>query len=143
VAFDTSMKRTRFGDPKKAAGKARTQSNLGIGASIASQAKLLAPVEFGQLRNSISATSLKKTVLLNNRSGDKAEELSKSGLKNDEVYAGSNSDHAIFQEYGTRFMSAQPFMRPAKEVVVEGKTAQNIIVKYGAIAMERELKKRG
>ena len=40
-------------------------------------------------------------------------------------------------------MSAQPFMRPAKEVVVEGKTAQNIIVKYGAIAMERELKKRG
>ena len=142
MGFNTSMKVTRYGDPKKAAAKGRTKSNLAIAAAIGAQAKLLAPVEFGQLRNSIAASSLKQSLLLNNRGGDRAEPLDTAGLKGDQAYVGSNSDHAIFQEYGTRYMSAQPFLRPAKEVVIEGKTAANIIVKFGAVAMERELKKR-
>ena len=142
MGFNTESTRTKFGDPRDAVKRARGLSNIGIGAAMASQAKALAPVEYGELRNSLSASSTSKTVLLNNQAGDKAQALDTSGLKDDEVYVGSNSDHTIFQEYGTRYMVAQPFIRPAKESVIDGKKASQIIVDYNLKEMKQELKKR-
>jgi len=110
-----------------------------IGAAIASQAKLLAPVDLGQLRNSLSASNLR---VLNNMAGEKADALDTQGLKDDEVYAGSNSDHAIFQEYGTIKQPAQPFLRPAMESVIMRKEPAEIYEKYGREAMDREFKGR-
>jgi HK97 gp10 family phage protein len=134
-------KRTKYGNVKSAVADGKAISNLMIGAAIASQAKLLAPVDYGQLRNSLSASNTSRTELLNNMAGEKAEALDTQGLKDDEVYAGSNSDHAIFQEYGTVKQPAQPFLRPAMEAIVQRKDPAEIFAKYGREAMERELKR--
>ena len=137
-----NAQRTKYGNVKTAVANGKEISNLMIGAAIASQAKLLAPVDYGQLRNSLSASNLRETKLLNNMEGEKADALDTQGLKDDEVYAGSNSDHAIFQEYGTVKQPAQPYLRPAMEAVVQRKTPAEIFEKYGREAMDRELKRR-
>ena len=135
-------KRTRYGNVKSAVANGKAISNLMIGAAIASQAKLLAPVDYGQLRNSLSASNTSKTEMLNNMAGEKAEALDTQGLKEDETYVGSNSDHAIFQEYGTVKQPAQPYLRPAMEAIVQRKEPAEIFAKYGSEAMDRELKGR-
>ncbi len=137
-----NAQRTKYGNMKTAVANGKEISNLMIGAAIASQAKLLAPVDYGQLRNSLSASNTSRTEMLNNMAGEKAEALDTQGLKGDEVYAGSNSDHAIFQEYGTVRQPAQPYLRPAMEAVVQRKTPAEIFEKYGREAMDRELKGR-
>jgi len=135
-------KRLKYGDPKKAVKLALNPSSLNIGVAIASQAKLLAPVDHGQLRNSISVSTLKETKLLNNKSGEFAEALDTQGLKSSEAYAGTNSDHAIYMEYGTVKVVAQPFLRPSAELIVGGETPANIIMRYCNEQMERELVER-
>jgi HK97 gp10 family phage protein len=137
-----NAQRTKYGNVKTAVANGKAISNLMIGAAIASQAKLLAPVDYGQLRNSLSASNTSRMELLNNMPGEKADALDTQGLKDDEVYVGSNSDHAIFQEYGTVKQPAQPFLRPAMEAVVQRKDPAEIFAKYGREAMERELKRR-
>ncbi len=137
-----NTQRTKYGNVKTAVANGKEISNLMIGAAIASQAKLLAPVDMGQLRNSLSASNTSRTEMLNNMSGEKAEALDTQGLKDDETYVGSNSDHAIFQEYGTVKQPAQPYLRPAMEAVVQRKTPAEIFAKYGREAMDRELKGR-
>ena len=135
-------KRLKYGDPKKAVKLALNPSSLNIAVAIAAQGKLLAPVKEGQLRNSISASNLKETKLLNTMSGEQAEELDTKGLKDGEAYSGSNSDHAIHIEYGTIKMVAQPFLRPSAELIVDRKTPADVVAKYCNEEMEKELKKR-
>lgn len=142
-------KRLKYGDPKKAVKLALNPSSLNIGVAIASQAKLLAPVDHGQLRNSISVSTLKETKLLNDgRFSPKtspmeyAEALDTQGLKANEAYVGSNSDHTIYMEYGTVKVVAQPFLRPSAELIVGGETPANIIMRYCNEQMERELVER-
>ena len=142
-------KRLKYGDPKKAVKLALNPSSLNIGVAIASQAKLLAPVDHGQLRNSISVSTLKETKLLNDgRFSPKtspmeyAEELDTQGLKANEAYVGSNTDHAIHLEYGTIKMVAQPFLRPSAELIIDKKTPADVVAKYCNEEMEKELKKR-
>jgi len=137
-----NAQRTKYGNVKTAVANGKEISNLMIGAAIASQAKLLAPVDYGQLRNSLSASNTSRTEMLNNMAGERADALDTQGLKDDEVYVGSNSDHAIFQEYGTVKQPAQPYLRPAMEAVVQRKTPAEIFEKYGREAMDRELKRR-
>jgi HK97 gp10 family phage protein len=67
--------------------------------NITSKAKDLAPVDTGNLRNSISY-----------RPGDKSNEM----------IVGANAPYAVYQEYGTRYMKPQPFMRPAIDLVIKG-----------------------
>lgn len=137
-----NAQRTKYGNVKTAVANGKGISNLMIGAAIASQAKLLAPVDYGQLRNSLSASNTSRTEMLNNMDGEKADALDTQGLKDDETYVGSNSDHAIFQEYGTVKQPAQPFLRPAMEAIVQRKEPAEIFAKYGREAMDRELKGR-
>ena len=136
------QERVKLGNVHTAVANGVRMSNMEIGVAIASQAKLLAPVDMGQLRNSLSASNTSRTEMLNNMSGEKAEALDTQGLKDDETYVGSNSDHAIFQEYGTVKQPAQPYLRPAMEAVVQRKTPAEIFEKYGREAMDRELKGR-
>ena len=140
--INDNAQRTKYGNVKTAVANGKEISNLMIGAAIASQAKLLAPVDYGQLRNSLSASNTSRTEMLNNMAGEKAEALDTQSLKDDETYVGSNSDHAIFQEYGTVKQPAQPYLRPAMEAVVQRKTPAEIFAKYGREAMDRELKGR-
>ena len=136
------QEREKLGNVHTAVANGVRMSNMQIGVAIASQAKLLAPVDMGQLRNSLSAISFDEMELLNDSEGEKAKQLSTLGLKDGEVYTGSNSDHAIHQEYGTIKQPAQPFLRPAMEAVVQRKTPAEIFEKYGREAMNRELKRR-
>lgn len=137
-----TVTRIKNGNVSDAILKTVKNSNLELGVQIASQAKVLAPVDFGQLRNSISASSLSETKLLNDSNGEKAEALETTGLKDGEVYVGSNSDHTIFQEYGTIRQPAQPFLRPSAELKAQGANVADIVKKYNRTAMEAELKKR-
>ena len=137
-----TVTKIKHGNVSKAVAKTVKDSNLMLGAQIASQAKALAPVDLGQLRNSISASSLSQTVLLNNKGGEKADALETTGLQDGEVYVGSNSDHTIYQEYGTVKQPAQPFLRPATELKAKGANVADIVSKYNRKAMEAELKKR-
>ena len=137
-----TVSRIKNGNVSDAILKTVKNSNLELGIQIASQAKVLAPVDFGQLRNSISASSLSETKLLNDSNGEKAEALETTGLKDGEVYVGSNSDHTIFQEYGTIKQPAQPFLRPSAELKAQGANMADIVKKYNRTAMEAELKKR-
>lgn len=105
---------------------------------LANQAKLLAPVDLGQLRNSISVATKNQTgIELNKHAGEKAPPLEQAGLKEAEAYVGSNVEHATHQEYGTMYQPAQPFLRPAKELVLDGATAEQVMKKWNAEAMNR------
>lgn len=81
--------------------------------NIKSQAKLLAPVREGQLRNSIDI------------------EADQSGLN---IKVGSGLEYAPYQEFGTRNMAAQPFLRPAVEIV-RGRSIEEVKAELN-IAME-------
>ena len=133
----TKITRTKLVNVKKAVERANVETAFEYGRIIASQAKVLAPVKEGQLRNSISVISPTKSALLNNRSSDKkAPPLDKTGLKENEVYVGSNVGHAAAQEYGINTV-AQPYLRPAKELVDGGDVA-DILKRYSRKAMEAE-----
>ena len=136
------QERVKLGNVHTAVANGVRMSNMQIGVAIASQAKLLAPVDMGQLRNSLSAISFDEMELLNDSDGEKAKQLSTLGLKDGEVYTGSNSDHATFQEYGTVRQPAQPFLRPSVELVVQQKKPAEIVEKYGRQAMDKEFKGR-
>lgn len=129
------IERIVYIDAKKAVAEAMKNSTFALGMSIAAQAKLLAPVDQGQLRNSISVVSHEKEALLNDRQGERAPSLNKTALGERDVYVGSNVDHAIFQEYGTVKQPAQPFLRPARELIDGGDVAE-IMKKYSREAME-------
>lgn len=60
------------------------------GIMVEGQAKALVPVDEGNLKGSIN-----------------------SQVKGEQAIVGTNVDYAPHVEYGTRFMRAQPFMRPA------------------------------
>ena len=80
--------------------------------------------------------------MLNNQKGEQAEPLETTGLKDGEVYVGSNSDHNIYQEYGTVLQPAQPYLRPSAELVIEKKEPAEIVSKYCREKMEEELENR-
>ena len=65
-----------------------------VGLYVESQAKTLSPVDTSRLRNSMNH----------------AVDLSKK-----KVTIGTNVEYAIYQEFGTRKMAAQPYLRPAAE----------------------------
>ncbi len=77
--------------------------------NVSAQAKALAPVDSGQLKGSIgwktataSTTDLSESV------------TALSGV------VGTNKEYAVYQEYGTRNMTAQPFLQPAVSIVTNG-----------------------
>jgi HK97 gp10 family phage protein len=79
-----------------------------VAISIINEAKLFAAVDTGRMRASLSGGP---------------DAVGPGGIRNDNtlqgpgVIVGTNVDYAFFVEFGTRFMSAQPFLRPALEVV--------------------------
>jgi len=137
-----TVSRSKYADVKRAVKNSTTKTNIGLAVEIVSQAKVLAPVDLGQLRNSISASSLTKDYMLNDSEGEKAEPLNTTGLTGNEVFAGTSSDHAIFQEYGTVKQPAQPFLRPSAELILSKKKVEKIMSDYSREAMEAEFKKR-
>ena len=77
-------------------------------AKIAAQAKQLTPVDTGRLKGSIGyKTEIEET----------ANPAISGKTKRNVGFVGSAVDYAAYQEFGTRKMSAQPYLRPAVEAV--------------------------
>jgi len=107
------------------------------------EAVLKAPFRYGQLRNSLMWKISDGKGGFNQAGGESApsdQELT-SIPKKDEGYVGTNSSYAHHLEFGTKYMAAQPYLRPAADAV-KGAKANEIMRKWGQKAMKEEFEKR-
>ena len=107
------------------------QGLIAVGTRIITEAKSLSPVKDGRLRNSIMWTIAGQDGGFDDSGSDKI----RSSNKKNELYVGSAVEYAPWQEYGTRYMSARPFLRPAIKIT-QGKNPDDI-----RDALEREFQK--
>lgn len=115
---------------------------------VRAEAVQLAPADTGQLRNSImwrkgwtaDAFSFPREGGFNDAGGQQATQkiTSPNGL---EGFVGSAVQHATYQEFGTRYQPAQPYMRPAADAI-RGFDASQIAETWGRQAMAREFRNR-
>ena len=128
------------------------QALMKLGILIVSTAKPLAPVDFGQLRNSIQWKTAKS------QGGFEAghTEIGKRGRKwtgeetshqlidkpeDNVLLVGATARHAIYQEFGTRDVPPHPFLRPAIEKFVKGNVVKNTIKSAMDEWLNRKLKR--
>ena len=108
---------------------------------VANQAKRLAPVGLGQLRNSIMWKTDDEDGGLNDGDGEQALTPLSVSPREHEGYVGANLLHAIYQEFGTRNMSAQPYLRIAIDIVINNASYDTAIAKVVAEEMQKEMSK--
>ena len=87
---------------------------------VVTNAKSISPVDDGRLRNSIMWSIPQLKGGFNNSAGEKADKEITPKPQKLEGYVGSNTEYSIYQEFGTRYMAAQPYLRPAIEFVRTG-----------------------
>ena len=95
---------------KKGADQGNEAALVSACIKVEAQAKSLAPVDKGGLRSSIGY----KTATKSSGSLDVSP-------KDNEGFVGTNVFYGIYQEFGTRFMAPQPFLRPAAQILKGGK----------------------
>ena len=110
---------------------------------VSNQAKALAPTDMGLLRNSIMAkSSTDQTSGFNNQSGEKANQELRDLPANKSAHVGTATNYAIYQEFGTSKQGAQPFLRPAVDLVANKKSTQEVIAKYFTEELNKSTKKK-
>lgn len=87
---------------------------------IVTNAKSISPVDDGRLRNSIMWSIPQLKGGFNDSPKEKADKEITPKPQKLEGYVGSNTEYSIYQEFGTRKMAAQPYLRPAIEFVRTG-----------------------
>ena len=105
VEWSSSRARKNYGEAIDGALEAAL---IQAGVIVEGAASLLAPVDTGRLRGSITW----QTIRSGSKAGDAQDEISKPRAR-DEVHIGSNVEYAQHVEYGTRRTRAQPYLRPA------------------------------
>lgn len=113
VEIDDKKVREMFKKMNPAIRKALSKVLTKAGLIVKSSAKAQAPVDTSRLRGSISS---------------KPEDIR-------QVVIGPNVDYAIYQEFGTKYMKAQPYMRPALEDNVDN--IRDIFFKEINLALQR------
>jgi len=115
VSFETSSDFKWNGDAVKLISeRVISESVFEIALVVEGQAKLLAPVDLGRLRGSI-------TVQMRDRGTEpdgpveQGDVIQKPTDKN-VAFVGTAVDYAEFQEFGTIKMNAQPYLRPALDI---------------------------
>ena len=127
----------KYGDLIKGAAESIKAVNIGLLEKVTAEAKSWCAVgETGILRNSIMWKTQEQS------GGHTEGNVLSSTAKEGEGVVGSATEYAGYQEFGTRKMKAQPFLRPAVEIEVFGSSGAATMKKYSAKAMESELKKR-
>jgi HK97 gp10 family phage protein len=130
------------GDVIKGAEEGAKLSNFQMGLQTIAQAKALCPVDNGQLRNTLMFTDNVAQEQFNDSKGTKAPDSFKipqpSSTK--EMFYGSNANYAVYPEFGTVKMIAQPYLRPATELLKQD--AEKVAAKYSREEMAKELKVR-
>ncbi len=131
-----SVEIIKYGDTSSMIEKGNAKSILATAIAVASQAKALAPVDLGSLRNSIGYEVDGKSGGYNQSGGERADPM-KTSPKKGEGQVGTSSDHAIFQEFGTKFQVAQPFLRPAGLAIGRDRaTATKVVKAYQEVAKQ-------
>jgi HK97 gp10 family phage protein len=87
--FDLNVK-NHSSEVSKALENAKEKALEMIGLQVEGYAQLLAPVDTGRLRNSITHV-----------------------VNDDSVVIGTNVEYAVYQEFGTSKTKAQPYLKPA------------------------------
>lgn len=136
-----SVKIIKYGDPKKGAQKSIEAGNAALLARVATQAKLLAPVDKGALRNSIHWKTPENEGGFNDSSGEKATRKVSLEPKKNGGFVGSGLFYAPYIEFGTRRMKAQPYLIPAVIIEVFGPNGQNILKDEAIEQMAKSLMK--
>lgn len=133
----------QFFDPKIAVKKGNEAAILKMAALLTAQAKSLAPVDMGQLRNSIMYRTPAGEGGFNDGGRQKSDRKIDSRPSPGSAFVGINLDYAIYQEFGTRKMKAQPYMRPAIALVVYGRAKQVVAEEINREVAFGSLSKQG
>lgn len=136
-----SVEIIKFGDVPKAVQEGNDKALLTLVTRVTAQAKALAPVDLGQLRNSIMGRVEKEDYGFNQGGGKQAIRIITEKAKQGEGYVGSNLLHAVYNEFGTRKMAAQPSLRPAIEIEANGAKATATIKKFQNISVAAGMRK--
>ena len=132
------IKVIKHGDAKAAVKEGTKAGMVECAIKVVGLAKATAPVLNGRLRNSIMWKSSDKEGGLNSGGGEKAQALeSKAGDM--DVLVGSNVEYSIYQEFGTRNIPPQPFLRPAIAIHGFGADAQQTMKKRAEEVMKGKL----
>lgn len=113
-----SVEIIRNGNQVKAFNDSMNGGTLALAMQIIAQAKALAPVDTGALRNSLRYKT---------STGQGSFEIDIQ-LKPGEAAVGSALEYAVYQEFGTRYMKPQPFLRPAI-ALYQGQKAADVMAK--------------
>ncbi|MCP4585641.1 HK97-gp10 family putative phage morphogenesis protein [Pseudoalteromonas sp.] len=112
--------------------EATIESTLQVAIEAAANAKSLCPVaeiNGGRLRNSIMWKTKTEEGGLNEDEGSKAPyKVDENPRSDKEAIVGFNLDYGIYQEFGTRYMAPQPFLRPSM-AIARGANVKEIIKK--------------
>jgi HK97 gp10 family phage protein len=110
-----------YGNTIKDAEKGNDKSLYELAVLITAETKSLAPVDKGELKNSFMFKVEGSEGGFNDSDGEASLVPITGDAGNGEAFVGSNSDHAVPQEFGTRTIYPQPSLRPAV-AIVEGQT---------------------
>lgn len=118
----------KYGDPIDGIVTGSIRAALEIAINVTAQAQELAPVDKGQLKGSIGYSWNK---------GETANPSLPKPTEDGAVYVGTAVEHGVYQEFGTRNMAAQPFLRPAIDLEARGQKASDVIKKYQLGSMKQ------
>lgn len=133
-----SVEIIKFGDIPKAVEEGSEKAILELVTRVTAQAKALAPVDQGQLRNSIMGRVEKEDIGFNDGSGERAPDKIRERAKEGQGFVGTAVLHGIYQEFGTRFTRAQPYLRPAVDIEANGTKAKAAVLKAQSASVTRE-----
>lgn len=126
---------TTYGDIGKAVEDGNSKAIAKIVTKVVNAAKAGAPFDTGQLRNSIMGQV--NGASYGHQGGPSLHEQVGEG----EGLVGTALAHGVYNEFGTRKMAAQPYLRPAVSEVTSGSRAKDIIIELQAQSVREGMRK--
>jgi len=136
-----SVEVIKYGNLPKAVQEGNQAAIIELVTRVTAQAKALAPVDFGQLKNSIMGRVKGEDYGFNKSGGKSATQKLTERADEGEGFVGSALLHAIYNEFGTRKMAAQPFLRPAVGIEANGAKAKRLITQLQNKAVKDGMRK--
>jgi len=137
------IKVIEYGNIPKAIREGNLKAMSVLSAKVVAEAKTHAPVDLGELRNSIMAKVGKNIEHgFNDGCGKAAESKISERPASNEAYVGTNLYYAPYQEFGTRDIPAHPFLRPAILIHANGYSVSAAVKRAQLESVRKERHKR-